>query len=177
MPKSLSVVMASALAILAFDVPAQDANPENGHGHHGQAVTNYFKVAVPAHAYDLILARPEKNAVTLSALAYQSMEGFVTYGMQSGACTNQTPMRQFKAGVPVEVVITPLQANSKYFYRFHSRIEGASQFAISAEYSFQTARSPGSAFTFTMTRKYMSNRLPTSAPTPRTSTLTLATSS
>ena len=105
------------MAILAFDVSAQDAKPENGHGHHGQAVTNYFNVAVPAHAYDLILARPEKNSVTLSALAYQSMEGFVTYGMQPGACTNQTPMRQFKAGVPVEFVIAPLQANSKYFYQ------------------------------------------------------------
>jgi hypothetical protein len=151
MPKSLSVVMASALAILAFDVSAQDAKPENGHGHRGLAVPNFFNVAVPVHAYDLILARPEKNSVTLSALAYQSMEGFVAYGMQSGACTNQTPMRQFKAGVPIEFVITPLQANSKYFYQFHSRLAGASQFAIGSECSFQTARSPGSTFTFTMT--------------------------
>ena len=151
MPKTLSVVMASALAILAFGVSAQDAKPENGHGHHGQTVTNYFNVAVPAHAYDLILARPEKNAVTLSALAYQSMEGFVTYGMQSGACTNQTPMRQFKAGVPVEFVIAPLRADLKYFYQFHSRLAGTSQFAIGPAYSFQTARSPGSTFIFTMT--------------------------
>ena len=151
MPKSFSVVVAGVLAILAFDVSAQDAKPENGHGHRGQAVTNYFNVAVPAHAYDLILARPERNSVTLSALAYQSIEGFVAYGMQSGACTNQTPMRQFKAGVPVEFVIAPLQASSKYFYQFHSRLAGASKFAISPEYSFQTARSPGSTFTFTMT--------------------------
>ena len=151
MPKRLSVVMASALAILAFDVSAQDAKPENGHGHHGQTVTNYFNVAVPAHAYDLILARPEKNAVTLSALAYQSMEGFVTYGMQSSACTNQTPIHQFKAGAPIEFVITPLRANLKYFYQFHSRLAGASPFTISPEYSFQTARSPGCTFTFTMT--------------------------
>ena len=115
MPKSLSVVIASALAILAFDVSAQDAKPENGHGHRGQAVTNYFNVAVPAHAYDLILARPERNSVTLSALAYQSMDGFVTYGTQPGASTNQTPIRQFKAGVPVEFVITPLQAEHKIF--------------------------------------------------------------
>ena len=151
MPKSLSVVIASALAILAFNVSAQEAKPENGHGHRGQAVTNYFNVAVPAHAYDLILARPEKNSVTLSALAYQSMEGFVTYGTQPGACTNQTPMCQFKAGVSVEIVVTPLQANTKYFYQFHSRLAGASQFTISQEYSFQTARPAGSTFSFTMT--------------------------
>ena len=140
-----------ALTILAFEVSAQDVKPENGHGHRGQAVTNYFNVAVPAHAYDLILARPERNSVTLSALTYQTMDGFVTYGTQPGACTNQTPVRQFKAGVPVEFLIAPLQANSKYFYQFHSRPAGAPQFSISPEYSFQTAKLPGSTFTFTMT--------------------------
>ena len=97
MPKTLSVIIASAVVIIACKISAQDAKPENGHGHRGQAVTNYFNVTVPAHAYDLILARPERNSVTLSALAYQSMEGFVTYGTQPGAGTNQTLIRQFKA--------------------------------------------------------------------------------
>jgi hypothetical protein len=153
MPKTISscLAIATALAIVASDVSAQDAKPENGHGHRGQGVTNYFNVAVPAHAYDLILARPEKNSVTLSALAYQPMDGFVTYGMQSGVCTNQTTIRQFKAGMPVGFVITPLQANSKYFYQFYSRPAGTTQFTTSPEYNFQTARPPGGTFTFTMT--------------------------
>ena len=151
MSKSLSVLLASAGAIAAFAGSAQEAKPENGHGHRGQTATNYFNVAVPAHPYDLILTRPEKNSVTLSALAYQGMEGFVTYGVQSGVATNQTPLRQFQAGVPVEIVITPLQANTNYFYQFHSRRAGASDFAVSPEHSFQTARSPGGAFTFTLT--------------------------
>ena len=150
-PLSSWLVIQYALAIVAFEGSAQDAKSDNSHGHRDQGTTNYFNVAVPAHAYDLILARPEKNSVTLSALAYQSMDGFVAYGMQSGVCTNQTPIRQFKAGVPVEFVIAPLQANSKYFYQFHSRLGGASQSTVSPEYSFQTARPPGSTFTFTMT--------------------------
>ena len=66
---------------------------------------NHFNVAVPAHAYDLILARPEKNSVTLSVLAYQDMEGLVAYGTQTGAYTMQTPVQQFKKGVPVELVL------------------------------------------------------------------------
>ena len=151
MLKFLSVAVATALAISAPAGSAQEAKPETGHGHHRQTVTNSFNVAVPAHAYDLMLARPEQNSVTLSALAYQGREGFVTYGMQSGAATNQTPRRQFKAGVPVEIVLTPLQPDSKYFYQFHSRLTRADRFAISPEYSFQTARSPGRAFTFTLT--------------------------
>ena len=145
------LVIAGAFTIFAFNISAQDAKPQNNHGHRGQGATNYFNVTVPAHSYDLILARPERNSVTLSALAYQSMDGFVAYGMQSGACSNQTPVRQFKAGVPIEFVITPLQSNSKYFYQFHSRLAGARQFTIGPEYSFQTARPPGSTFTFTMT--------------------------
>jgi len=151
MHKILSVVISSALAFIVCDVSAQDTKPGDRHGHRGQAVTNYFNVVVPAHAYDLILARPEKNSVTLSALAYQNVEGFLTYGMQPGEGTNHTPTLQFKAGAPVEFVLTPLQANSKYFYRFHSRLAGASEFTISPKYSFQTARPPGSTFTFTMT--------------------------
>ena len=153
MRESLSswLVITCALAIVAFDGSAQDAKLQNVHAHRDPGTTNYFNVAVPPHAYDLILARPEKNSVTLSALAYQNMDGFVAYGIQPGACTNQTPIRQLKSGVPVEFVMTPVQANSKYFYQFHSRLARASQFTVSPEYSFQTARPPGSTFTFTMT--------------------------
>jgi len=151
MPKTFSVVMAGALAMLALDVSAQDARPDNGHGHRGQGTTNYFNLAVPAHAYDLILARPEKSSIALSALAYQNMDGFVTYGTQPGAGTNQTLVRQFKAGVPVEFVLAPLQADATYFYRFCWRPASATQFTNSAESSFHTARPAGSCFTFTMT--------------------------
>ncbi|MEI7534953.1 MAG: fibronectin type III domain-containing protein [Verrucomicrobiae bacterium] len=153
MPKSLlsRLMIAGALTMIAFNVSAQATKPQNGRGHRGQGATNYFNIAVPAHSYDLILARPEKNSVTLSALAYQTMEGFVAYGMQPNACSNRTTVQQFKAGEPVEFVITPLQADTKYYYQFHSRLAGATQFTMSPEYSFQTARPPGSSFTFTMT--------------------------
>ena len=99
----------------------------------------------------MILARPEKNSVTLSVLAYQDLEGFVAYGTSSGACTLQTPVRLFKKGAPVELVLGTLQANTRYYYQFHSRPPGAGQFTNSPEYSFQTARPPGSSFTFTLT--------------------------
>ncbi len=121
------------------------------HGRRSQTGTNFFNVAVPAHPYDLILARPENNSVTLSVLAYKNLEGFVAYGSRSGACTNHTPVRPFHVGVPAEFVITPLQANSKHFYQLHSRLAGSTPFTTSPEYSFHTARPPGSPFTFTMT--------------------------
>jgi hypothetical protein len=140
-----------AFALPGLGAPERDAKPDNGHGHRAQGETNYFNVAVPAHAFDLILARPEKNSVTLSVLAYQDLEGFLVYGTNSGACTNQTPVGQFKNGAPVELVIGALQANTRYYYQFRSRPPGSGPFTNSQEYTFQTARSPGSGFTFTLT--------------------------
>ena len=125
--------------------------PKGDHGHHSQSGANAFNVAVPAHDYDVILARPEKDSVTLSVLAYRDLEGFVTYGTQPGIGINQTAPDQFKAGAPVEIVLNALQPDTKYFCQFHSRPAGAAQFKESPEFSFHTARPAGSSFTFTMT--------------------------
>jgi hypothetical protein len=112
---------------------------------------NVFLLTVPAHAYDLILARPEKTAVTLSVLAYQDMEGCVAYGTKMGTYTTQMPVQPLKKGVPVEMVIGGLQANTRYFYQFRWRTPGAQDFTSSPEYTFQTARPAGGSFTFTLT--------------------------
>ncbi len=82
---------------------------------------------------------------------YEDSEGYVAYGTHSGTYATETPLQRFKKGVPVELVIDGLQANSRYYYRFHWRSTGAKRFDSSPEYSFHTARSPGSTFTFTMT--------------------------
>jgi hypothetical protein len=140
-----------ALASPGLGALARDARPATARGQRAPRTTNNFNVAVPAHSYDLILARPEKNSVTLSVLAYQDMEGYAAYGTQSGACTRQTPVRQFQQGAPVELVLGALQANTRYYYQFRSRPPGEEQFTHSPEYTFHTARPPGSSFIFTLT--------------------------
>lgn len=142
----LFTLFLTGIGILAGD--AAQAPPPGGHN---QGPINYFNVTVPAHAYDLILGRPEKTSITLSVLTYQDMEGLVAYGTQSGAYTTQTPVQQFKKGMPVEMVMSALKDNTQYYYQFRSRPSGAGQFINSAEYAFHTARPPGSNFTFTMT--------------------------
>ena len=136
---------------LAANAQNNADQPKDDHGHHSQSGANVFNVAVPAHDYDVILTRPEKDSVTLSVLAYHDLDGFVTFGMQPGAGTNQTTLQQFKAGTPFEIVMNALQADTKYFCQFHSRLAGAAQFNASPEFSFHTARPAGSSFTFTMT--------------------------
>jgi len=130
---------------------SNSAKPKGDHGHRAQAVTNVFNVTVPAHDCDLILARPEKTSVTVSALAYRDAEGFVAYGTQSGATTNQTPVRPLKTGLPVAFVIGALQPDTKYFYQFHFRRAGQPAFTTGSEFSFHTARATGNGFTFTLT--------------------------
>jgi hypothetical protein len=52
--------------------------------------------AVPTHAYDLILVRPERDSITLSVLVDQDMTGEVACGTQPSARTLRTLARQFK---------------------------------------------------------------------------------
>jgi len=87
----------------------------------------------------------------LSVLAYEDMEGFAAFGTESGTYARQTPVQHFKKGSPVELVMDGLQANSRYYYRFRARPAGTAPFTNSPEYAFNTARPPGSSFTFTLT--------------------------
>jgi predicted phosphodiesterase len=100
---------------------------------------------VPAHPFNMILGRPTSNSVTISILCYADTQGCVVYGTQSGRLTSGTPVRLFGKGQPVEIVLSSLQADTQYFYRFHS------DQADSVESSFHTARPPGSTFVFTVT--------------------------
>ena len=147
----MTKALTSFLALLCTLAVAGSGAPARGGGNPGQGATNYFNVAVPPHSYDLILARPERNSVTLSVLVYEDMQGFAAWGTASGACTNQTPVQQFMAGAPVALVMDALQANTRYYYRFHSRASGAERFTNSPEDTFHTARPPGGSFTFTLT--------------------------
>jgi hypothetical protein len=100
---------------------------------------------VPAHGFDIILARPTSNSVTLSILAYENLDGWIVYGSQKGVYAQQTPRRQFGKGEPTEVLVSGLQANTQYFYQFRSTRTNSSEF------TFHTARLPGNTFTFTVT--------------------------
>jgi hypothetical protein len=109
-----------------------------------------FNLTVPAHPYDLILSRPENTSVTLSILAYQDMEVYISLGTKSGTYTTQTPPRTLKKDTPIEIILDHLQADTQYYYQLHTRTN-ATSFAPSAEFHFHTARPAGSAFTFTLT--------------------------
>ncbi len=144
------ILLCCLLLLTGLAVPATDGAGRRM-GIAAPGLPGTFNVTVPAHDFDLMLARPEKHSVTMCVLAYQDLEGFIAYGTQPGACTVQSPLQQFKKGVPVALVMGALQADTRYYYQFRYRVPGAVQFTAGPEYTFRTARAPGSSFTFTLT--------------------------
>jgi predicted phosphodiesterase len=100
---------------------------------------------VPAHPFDIILGRPEADSVTASVLCYADADGFIAYGTEAGKLVSKTPVQAFKTGEPAEIVLRSLKPGTRYYYQLHTGQ------ATSPEFSFQTARPPGKAFTFTIT--------------------------
>ncbi len=146
----IRLVLLAALSVAGLGAAGSDTPPAKAGGHNPPGATS-FNVTVPTHSFDLILARPEKNSVTLSVLAYQDLEGCLACGTQAGSYAAPTPGKQFKKGEPAELVLGDLQPDTRYFYQFRSRPPGAEKFTNSPEYSFHTARPAARTFTFTLT--------------------------
>lgn len=106
---------------------------------------------VPAHPLDLILGRPTQSSVALSVLFYNEAEGAVFYGTRSRNYTAQTPAKHFAAGEPVELVLTSLAPDTRYFYQLRYRTSSDEPLQYAKEGTFHTQRPPGSPFTFTIT--------------------------
>jgi predicted phosphodiesterase len=100
---------------------------------------------VPAHPFDLILARPTMTSSVLSILCRQDDSGCVAYGMQQDNLDSRSPAQAFKGGEPAEITLAGLRPNTRYFYQLRL---GKTKSAVLA---FHTARPPGSTFTFTVT--------------------------
>ena len=145
------LLLSLCCALRGFCAPAPDSKTAGEHGHHTPGPTNVFNLTVPAHPYDTILARPEATRITVSVLAYEELEGFITFGAQQETAASRTPSRRFEKGIPVELQLGPLSPNTRYTWRFHSRKPGTAAFSPGIEGAFHTARPPGERFLFTLT--------------------------
>ena len=148
--RMLLIACSILLGVLSQAPMLRGAQEPMGRGGQPPAASTFF-LDVPAHPYDIILARPTRNAITVSILAYQDMDGYLTYGTRSGNDDARTPARAFAKGQPVEIVLNGLRADTRYCYQFHARKAADAPYTASPEYTFHTQRAPGSAFTFTMT--------------------------
>lgn len=140
-PPLLVACLAVACCVL---LPAQQRGRAGKRGPQSEV----FHTAVPAHTFDLILARPTNRSVTAGILAYGNLDGYLEYGVRQGAYPGKTAPFQLRKGEPRQVVLDALQPDTRYFYRLRHRAAGGADFAASAEWTFHTQRAPGAPFTF-----------------------------
>jgi len=96
----------------------------------------------------LILGRPTADSIAINALATTNLTAYFEYGTQSNVYTGQTPVTNLFAGQPLEVVLSSLSANTRYYYRLRFQLPGGTTFLADTEHTFMTQRPPGSTFTF-----------------------------
>lgn len=106
--------------------------------------------SAPAPALTQILGRPSDRAITLSLLSDTGGEAYVEYGTSESALARRTPTRALAAGVPQEIEIGELAADTRYHYRVRMRSSATSEITSTTTQSFTTQRRPGSSFTFAL---------------------------
>lgn len=97
---------------------------------------------------NIILGRPTDRSITASVLAFRDLEGFIEYGLKSGAYLGKTAVSALPMGKPAEVLLDGLQPNARYYYRLRYRRSRVTDYSAAAENSFHTQRTTGSLFTF-----------------------------
>ncbi|MFZ9661574.1 MAG: metallophosphoesterase, partial [Chitinophagaceae bacterium] len=100
--------------------------------------------------FDIILGRPTNTAITMSILFSQPAELQIRYGTVSGKYETNTSSYLMQANVPNEIEISGLLPNTKYFYSLSYKLGNSSSWKNSSEFYFQTQRSPGEEFVFTV---------------------------
>lgn len=149
-------LLASSLAWLSLPSFGQNENSPprkkvgKGGGKNHRAAGDY--VLPPELAaftwLSLVLGRVTDKSVTVSAVAKEAIEGYFEYGIATGNYSNNTELKKFNAGEPVETTFVNLQPNTQYFYRLQFRKTGQTDFTARPEARFHTQRAVGSTFTF-----------------------------
>ena len=99
-------------------------------------------------AFSGILGRVTNSTVTINVLFMQQADVYWEYGTTSGSYSLKTATTAVAKNVPVEVDLSNLTTDTKYYYRTRYRLPGAATFLAGPEYSFHTPRTFGSSFTF-----------------------------
>ncbi len=111
-----------------------------------------------------LLGRPTDTSITVNVVPNTNGLVYFEYGTATGVYTGQTNTVTLTSGTPAEVVIQGLTPNTRYYYRMVSSSDGVN-WVDGDEHSFQTQRSPGSTFRFTITSDSHVNILLGSAAT------------
>ncbi len=100
---------------------------------------------------NIVLGSPSGTSVKANIFSPdQSGTVSIAYGTTSGNYTRQTNPMQFNAGTPLELTMSGLSSNTRYYYRLYFQPQGSSVSGPTDEYTYHTARPAGSTFTFSI---------------------------
>jgi hypothetical protein len=123
----------------------------------GQSSQNpqYVQVApITVTGVNLLLGRPTDNSITLNVLSDKDREAFIEYGATQDSYDTKTAAINLISMTPAEILIDALQPNTQYYYRICYKTTGELQFTTGEEHSFNTQRTAGSDFVFTVEADY-----------------------
>lgn len=99
-------------------------------------------------AYSEILGRPTNTSIAVNILFGKQSEVYWEYGTATGNYTGKTTTSTASKDVPLEVELTNLTTDTKYYYRVRYRPTGTTTFLAGPEYTFHTPRTSGTSFSF-----------------------------
>ncbi len=134
-------------SLLAFQAPER---VERDRGRPRQEFMPAFRTETPRRPFDIVLGNPTDTSVTASVLAFSPLEGYFEFGPQQGEPSARSNLLQLEAGAPREAILGGLVPNTRYFYRWRSRVGPGDAFEASDEFGFRTGRAEGDAFVFTV---------------------------
>lgn len=150
-----SKVLSKAIAAIAFaaivlqgNVYSESVSGKNKEQSQGDGDDRaIFLSEIPAYAGNVILGRPTNSSVTASVMMNSKSKIFIGYGSE-GSFDRQTETIELNVGEPRHIILDGLKANTAYSYRIMDAGAGKQILPASGNYSFHTARPPGSTFTF-----------------------------
>ncbi len=95
-----------------------------------------------------LLGRPTDRSITINIIASAGMEALIEYGTSSAVYPQESATSKSLAGEPIEIVLSNLSPNTRYYYKTKFKVAGDSDFRNDTEHSFVTQRISGSTFTF-----------------------------
>jgi hypothetical protein len=115
------------------------------------SVTPVAAVAPAVFTGSVVLGSPTASSVMANVYsADHAGAAWISYGTVPGTYDRQTANGTLAAGTPLEIPITGLSANTRWYYRLYFQPAGGGKAEAADESSFHTARPAGSAFTFTI---------------------------
>lgn len=108
-------------------------------------------VGLSSFSGNIVLGVPTTNSIKANVFSpTQSGLVSISFGISSGIYLQQTTSRALLAATPLEIDLNGLASNTRYYYRLNYGNADGSNTAPSEEYSFHTARTSGSTFTFSV---------------------------